>query len=366
MKIAVLAPDYPSPSSHAFAFVHARAKLYRDFGHGVEVFVKNPSEGRYEFEGIRVNQMSRFQFKQGIRQWDPDVLAIHYPTYSVIPLIDQLKYPKVAWLHGHEILWSFRLMAARGALDWAKKRMVVLPRVAFQILAIRTFLTKVNHCVFVSNWLLKAAERHTCRTFSNKVVIPNPVDTRLFSYQVPKNITKGISVRSLERTQYGVDVALKGFANLNIADLTVFGKGRFQARFTEKIRKLGSNALIVPEAVRHNSLPDLYHKYGFFVAPSRFETQGVAMCEAMACGLPVVATNVGGIPEFVRDGVDGYLVPPNDPKALRKAVERLVTDQKKFFAMSANAREHIKEVCDSEIIVKREVQILEKALRDSD
>jgi glycosyltransferase involved in cell wall biosynthesis len=62
------------------------------------------------------------------------------------------------------------------------------------------------------------------------------------------------------------------------------------------------------------------------VLPSYREAQGLALLEAMALRRPVVATNVGGVPEMVQDGVTGLLVPPHDPVALGVAVARLLTD----------------------------------------
>jgi glycosyltransferase involved in cell wall biosynthesis len=63
------------------------------------------------------------------------------------------------------------------------------------------------------------------------------------------------------------------------------------------------------------------------VVPSR-SREGLpkAMMEAMAQGVPVIVTNVGGMPEIVRDGVDGVVVPPEDPAALAGAIDRLVAD----------------------------------------
>jgi len=63
-----------------------------------------------------------------------------------------------------------------------------------------------------------------------------------------------------------------------------------------------------------------------FVLPSLYESLPLGVLEAMAFGLPVVASNVGGIPEMVRDGETGYLIPPGDPPALRDAVIRMADD----------------------------------------
>lgn len=63
-----------------------------------------------------------------------------------------------------------------------------------------------------------------------------------------------------------------------------------------------------------------------FVLPSRHEGFGVVLLEAMRLGLPIVATNVGGIPEVVEDGRQGILIPPRDPAALARAIERCLDD----------------------------------------
>ena len=62
------------------------------------------------------------------------------------------------------------------------------------------------------------------------------------------------------------------------------------------------------------------------VLPSYREAQGLTILEAMALSRPVVASNVGGIPEMVEDGVTGLLVPPHDPTALAAAIVRLLTN----------------------------------------
>ncbi len=361
MKIAIISPDYPSENSSSFAFVHVRAKFYQEFGQAVEAFILSDKEIHYQFEGISIHKILNKSFSAQICKYNPDILAVHYPTFWMIPVIQKLNYPTVVWILGHEILWSCRLLSSRSYLDWLKKRIVLFPRLIVQMYLIRNFLKEADSCVFVSNWLLKAAEKHLVSEFTNVSVIPNPVDTKLFKYQQPKDIDKGISVRSLERSVYGLDIAIKAFAKFEMASLTIYGRGQFLKKYTKMIGKYKSNSTMRAEHIAHEKLSELYHRFGFFVAPSREETQGLAMCEAMACGHPVVASRVGGIPEFVRDGVDGYLVPPNNPKALREAVVRLLSDKKRFFEMSRNARRHIELVCGAEAITERELSVMEKA-----
>ncbi len=363
MKIAVISPDYPSQNRSSYAFVHSRVKLYKQHGHDVKVFILGQINEEQLFEGINIKRSSKNNFIKDINTYHPDVLAIHYPIYKNIPFLQKLNFAKCCWIHGHEILFSFNLRKSKNILEFIKKRIVVIPRTIYQILKVRKFLDHVEFCVFVSKWMREKAEQSTYKKFSNAVIIPNPVDTNLFTYRTPENIKRSISVRSFANNKYGLDIAIKAFSRVKNIKLYIFGSGRLYSKFEHLIQKTKSNTEIKDVVLSHKELSKLYHNYGFFVAPSRVEAQGVAMCEAMACGLPVVAANVGGIPEFVRDGIDGYLVSPNSPKAIKDAASKLVSDKSKFMEMSRNARANIEAICSDKIITKKEIYILQQAIQ---
>jgi len=85
----------------------------------------------------------------------------------------------------------------------------------------------------------------------------------------------------------------------------------------------------------------LYRAADIFVQPSHVEGMSNALLEAMACGLPAVATTVGAAPQMVDDGVDGLLVPPGDPDALASAMVRLLGSPDLRHTMGAQASDHV-------------------------
>jgi glycosyltransferase involved in cell wall biosynthesis len=114
--------------------------------------------------------------------------------------------------------------------------------------------------------------------------------------------------------------------------------------------------------VEHGKLPAHYAKADLLVLPSRMESFGLVLVEAMACGLPVVATRVGGIPEVVEDGVTGLLVPPNDPEALAEGINSLLEDPDRMKAMGARGRERAKEHFTWDTVAKRLVSLYTEVL----
>lgn len=76
-----------------------------------------------------------------------------------------------------------------------------------------------------------------------------------------------------------------------------------------------------------NEMPEVYGGSDIFALPSENETFGQVFIEAMACGLPVIGTNVGGIPEIINDSNNGYLIPPNNSSLLAQMIEKLLNDR---------------------------------------
>jgi glycosyltransferase involved in cell wall biosynthesis len=99
-----------------------------------------------------------------------------------------------------------------------------------------------------------------------------------------------------------------------------------------------------------------------FVLPSRSEGFSNAIIEAMAASLPVIATNVGGNAEAITDGVNGFLVPPEDPAALAASITRLLADPHQAKAMGMAGRTMVKEKFTSEVMIQQTVSAYRRVL----
>lgn len=103
---------------------------------------------------------------------------------------------------------------------------------------------------------------------------------------------------------------------------------------------LSGRLRLLPE-VPVGAMPDWYAALDLYVAPQRWEGFGLTVLEAMASGVPVVATRVGAFEELVADGETGRLVPPGDVPALAGAIEPLLDDTALRWAIADAARPHV-------------------------
>jgi glycosyltransferase involved in cell wall biosynthesis len=104
-------------------------------------------------------------------------------------------------------------------------------------------------------------------------------------------------------------------------------------RLTSQVRFLGWQRDLRP----------IFGSWDIFAMPSLDEGVPMATLEAMAEGLPVIATSVGGLPELIEDGQTGYLVPPSDVAALTKRLRLLILDPERRQAMGAAGRQRARE-----------------------
>lgn len=119
------------------------------------------------------------------------------------------------------------------------------------------------------------------------------------------------------------------------AHLLILGEGAEEARLRGMLVSGAQFTGQVDDVVPYLQAADL------FVLPSSTEGLSNSMLEAMSCGLPVLATTVGGAPDVIQHNVNSYLIPPDDVDALQRGVETLLGDGTLRFTLGVNARQRI-------------------------
>jgi len=201
-------------------------------------------------------------------------------------------------------------------------------------------------------------ESRILRKYRNKVtVIPNGLNLNKYNVNSSKEECreklglplnkKIILFLSAIREKKAPDVLVRAMQKIvkEVPDayLVMAGKGRMESKIRQLARELAINDLITfPGFVRESEKPLYFKAADVFVLPSYDEIFGIVNLEAMACETPVVATRVGGIPEIVKDGENGLLVPPKDPDALADAIIYLLENEDVRKKMGKNAREKVK------------------------
>jgi len=167
------------------------------------------------------------------------------------------------------------------------------------------------------------------KTF-NPLVIRNGVDLNKFTPKPGGDYALFVAAMGRWHRYKGLHVLLKAYRNYvdmgGIRPLKIVGEGTEKKRYEALASDLG----LFPRVeflgeVPDSRLPELYQKAGLYVSASldRSEGFGLTVLEAMSSGLPVIATNVGGLPELVKDGVNGFLVEPGNPAQLAQAMIKL-------------------------------------------
>ena len=120
------------------------------------------------------------------------------------------------------------------------------------------------------------------------------------------------------------------------ARFAIAGDGELREELERRAEQYGDHVVVLGN---RSDVPDLLASFSVFAYPSHFEGLCLAVIEAQAAGVPVVATPVGGIRETVVDGETGLLVPPGDGRALADAIARLLDDRAEAARLATRARE---------------------------
>jgi glycosyltransferase involved in cell wall biosynthesis len=203
---------------------------------------------------------------------------------------------------------------------------------------VRPTLAKVQLVVVPSEFLRGVFLKHGVETD----IVPNIVDLALFSpAPSPPQSPHLVVTRNLEPI-YDIGTAVRAFALVRAdypaSRMTVAGSGPCRPELEALARELDlRDSIRFIGRVENAALPALYRVATVALNPSLADNMPISVLEAMASGVPVVSTNVGGVPYLVKDGHTALLVPPKDPIAMAGATARLLSDNALRARLTANA-----------------------------
>lgn len=313
MRVFLISNMYPSPESPYFGiFVKNFEEALKE--KGVVFTRRSLITGRSKSPKGKLLDYVRFFVHtwRSLLRGDYDLIYVHYAAHStwpLVPLLPFIRKPIVVNAHGGDLTpVSSRLGALRRALTGA-------------VLAKSAAIVVPSH--YFSNI---AQERYGVPPAKICISPSGGVDARIFRPDGKPFAERGVDLLFVSRmdAKKGWDTfieavsLLKQRLNGKLPRILMIGSGREDDHKQALIRQLGLEKDITPgTGVPQSELAAIFNNAKAMVFPTRLtESLGLVGIEAMACGTPVIGSAIGGLTDFIRDGVNGFMFPPGDAAAL--------------------------------------------------
>ncbi len=331
--------------------------LFKD---GVEIYAINIPLGRVP------RPLLSYFGKWGIKklykkiikdQGEPDIIHAHFLGMGEIALAlrEMTKSSKfVLTEHSSSVIQNTNDMAS-----WIKT-------------SAASIYSKYDKVIAVSQTL---ADKINSDFNANAICIPNMYDDKIFYFKqdkVPISRFQFVFVGNLIKSKnpvFCIECFYNAFESVNFLTpkrekicLSVIGDGPEREECIKTIEKLGIKDTVKPWGrLQRSQIADIMNESKCFVLPSKYETFGVVYIEAMACGLPVIATRCGGPESFV-DETNGILIPVDDESALVSAFKYMLDNADKYDQdkISSNTVEKF----SSKSVAKKIIDVYEDLIND--
>lgn len=367
VEIQVLAPAYKGLKSHEIDGVKVNRFRYAPAGfefltHEEGAPSKMASKPWLQLLAIPYIISGFFKCIGICRKFRPDVIHAHWPfphAYIALGAAKLFRIPLVLNFHGAELLLIRKKKWVKPLLKFAiGQAQAVFANSSFtagKIKALRN--VDVEWSPYGTTLETKDERRKTGEISAE----PHAVDGKFKILFVGRHIErKGIcylieAAKYLPRDQFEIRI-------VGVGDIT----DKLKAQAAEVSTAPDSANIIFTGKLSPEALANEYRTANVFTLPaivdSKGDTEGlgVVLIEAMELGLPVVASNVGGIPDVVVDGVSGILVPEKNPEALASAYKRLAAEPELQKQLLEGARKRIDECFNWSKIVERQIAVYEK------
>jgi len=371
--ILIVSPSYPSEQNKYFCgFVHSRLKEYKknNIHFDLAVIHVYDETSIYNYEGITVVKGGFDLLTEILQNRSYKKILVHFFDEKYAKVLDREDLSSTQlylWVHGPETLywdWNYFVTPYFSQAEPLDEKMKVLFSEKNKI--IKKYNLKQNvHWIFVSEWIKQRSEQLINIDFNNYTIIPNFVDSAVFKYRKKtKDLRKSIfMLRSFDNiNKYSVDIAVRAIIYLSrkpvFKELTfnIYGTGSYYNELLSPLKDF-SNVNLFPYFLSHSEISEAHEKNGIALFPSRYDAQGVSMCEAASSGLVVVGTNLKAIEEFIPKEF-GTLSSMEDYKRVGEVINRLYDDQGLFDIASEKMHEKVTSSCGYDSTLKKEIDLI--------
>ena len=380
LDIQVLAPAYKGLRSHEIDGV--KVNRFRYAPAGLEILTheegapsKMASKPWLQLLAIPYIISGFFRCIKICRKFSPDVIHAHWPfphAYIALGAAKLFKIPLVLNFHGAELLlirkkkWVKPLL--KFAIGQAQAIFANSSFTASKIKALRN--VDVEWSPYGTTLESSAGDVHKGECGGENAPITHKVTDKFKILFVGRHIErKGIcylieAAKYLPRDQFEIRIVGVGDLTEKLKEQAAELNAALQDATTPSNERPAE--IIFTGKLSPEDLANEYKTANVFTLPaivdSKGDTEGlgVVLIEAMELGLPVVASNVGGIPDVVVDGVSGILVPEKNAKALADAYKRLAADPELVKKLLAGAQQRIAECFTWDGIVERQIAVYNK------
>lgn len=259
------------------------------------------------------------------------------------------RIPKLLTIHGHMARIAEILNAKPFSYYWLVKQL--------ESLAVR----RADGVVSITNYTKQRIENKARKTW----VIPNAVDASFFDVNAlgQGNIALCVASLSAWKRQLELIEALESLPDTVRPQLVLLGIGaesEYGARVVEAVAKRPWCSH--PGPVTRDGLKDWLKKAGLLILPSTEDNCPMVVLEAMAAGIPVAASRIGGIPDLIDDGRTGYLFDPLNSESVREAVSKWAENPEKTATLCALAKQEANTRFHPSVVAARHLEIYKEAI----
>jgi glycosyltransferase involved in cell wall biosynthesis len=294
---------------------------------------------------------------QAVRKFNPDIISAHSTKagYAARFVGAILRKPVIFTAHG----WAF----TEGRSIWQRHILALAERLAAKA---------TTAIICVSNYDREMALKFKVAPPKKLVLIHNGVDPAPLLHASGEQIRRELGLGNMTvLTMVGRLVpqkdplALLEACWLLDADfrLLMVGDGELRECAEAFVRRRDLNGKVIFTGERYD-IPEVLAASDIFVLTSRWEGLPLVIIEAEMAGLPVVASRVGGVPELIEEGNTGFIVPPQDPRALANALRKLLTDAQLRRRLGSAAREKALHEFTFERMLTKTRQLYEDILKN--